>query len=100
MKDYYDTEGPMKHYLAMQSLNRLSNMYCDTDGIIKLKEVNKMKDWLVVHDMSGEVVMIKKSSIEFISRGSDGSAYLSTRSGSLSVKENYNDVVRRILNEE
>ena len=72
-------------------------MYTDTDGVIKLKEVNKMKDWLVVHDMSDEVVMVKKASIEFISKSSDGSAYLSTRSGSLCVKEKYNDIVRRII---
>lgn len=74
-------------------------MYCDTDGIIKLKEVNNnMKDWLVVHSyIDGTLSIIKKDSITFVGTSFEGTTVIHTLNYTYEVSEKYVDIVRRIV---
>lgn len=72
-------------------------MYADTDGVIKLKEVNKMKDWIVVHAVDGSVEIIRKDSITYVGADKAVGTLIHTNNFSYLVSENYADIVRRII---
>lgn len=81
------------------ALNELyGRMYCDTDGIIKLKEVNNMKDWLVVHaDVDGSPLIIRKDSITCVHTDEDGGTVIQDNNFSYLISEKYADIVRRLV---
>jgi len=77
----------------------LGRMYADTDGVIKLKEVNKMRDWIAVHnDMNGDVAIIRKDSINYVSTDNEtGTTVIHTNNFVYIVRESYSNIVRRII---
>lgn len=77
----------------------LSGETGDTDGIIKLKEVNnKMKDWVVVHSyIDGTPSIIKKDSITFVGTSLEGTTVIHTLNYTYEVSEKHTDIVRRIF---
>lgn len=75
------------------------NWCVDTDNIIKLKEVNKMKDWITVHNnMEGDVAIIRKDSITYVGIDDEtGGTVIHTNNFIYVVRESYTTIVRRIL---
>ena len=75
----------------------ISNVYCDTDGIIKLKEVNKMKDWITVHMSNDDAVaIIRKDCIRYIGKSIGGKTVIHTDASMYEVNEEYTNIVRRL----